>query len=156
MKKIYLLGTCLTLILTLLFSANLSSQDALVVGTIKNGNPVLTSLTNATLVLKGGLNAAASITDVSIAWNPETGKYVLLGLVQNGNISGKIIDLDNNGGVLRALVGGPGLEITCHGTNCSECVPVVKNWKVRCVCKDNPAQPNSACDMTSKIILTGW
>ena len=58
MKKIYLLSTCFALLFTLLFSGSLLSQEA-VVGTLKKGQPVLTSLTNATLVLSGGQIAAA-------------------------------------------------------------------------------------------------
>ncbi len=163
MKKIYLLTTCLSLLLTFLCSTNLLSQktttpsaQAVVVGTVSNGNPVLTSLTNATLVLKGGLPSGASLTDVTIALNQESGKYVLIGLVVNGGISGKIVELELNGGVLRAAPGGPSVEVTCNGTNCAQCVPVVTRGGVHCVCKDTPLQTGAACDMTSKVVLSLW
>ncbi len=163
MKKIYLLTTCMSLLLTFIFSTNLVSQKSttssgqeVVVGTLKNGNPVLTSLTNATMVLKGGLSASSSITDVTIALDQETGKYVLLGLVVNGEISAKIVDLELVGGALRAVAGGPSIEVTCSGTNCSECVPVIVKWRVRCVCKDSALQQGAKCDMTTKVVISSW
>ena len=156
MKKIYLLSTCLTLLLTFLFSANLSSQDALVVGTIKNGNPLLTSLTNATAVLKGGLEAGSSVSDVYIGQDPSSEKYFLLGMIKNSGVSGKAVELQLEGGRLIARPGGPGLEVTCNGTNCAKCVPVLTKNGVHCECKDTPLQTNSACDMTTKVILSVW
>ena len=63
--------------------------------------------------------------------------------------------LQAEGSSLKA-VGGPGIEVTCHGSNCAACIPVVTKWKVRCVCEDNPKQPDYQCDMTSKVVITLW
>ena len=155
MKKIYLLSTCLSLFLTCLILPNASSQEV-VVGALKKGKPVVTSLANSTLALQGGLTAGSSISDIYIDQEPESGKYFLIGTVRNGTISGKAIELEVENGMLRAVPGGPGIEVTCNGKNCAECVPVIKKWKIRCECKDNPLQLDYACDMTSKIIVTPW
>jgi hypothetical protein len=155
MKIFYLLSSCLALLLTSLFPSSLLSQET-VVGTLKNGKPVITSLVNATTVLKGGLSAGSTVTDVYIDQDPVSGKYFLLGMIRNSNVTGKAVELELEGGNLRAAAGGPGLEVTCIGENCSQCVPVITKAGVRCVCKDNPAQQGSSCDMSTKVILSIW
>jgi len=154
MKNKNLFTTCLSLLLACLLSTSILGQEA-VVGSLKNGNAVLTSLTNATAVLKGGLPDGSIVSDVYIDQQPSTGKYFLIGTIKNGGVSGKAIELQSKGGQLKA-VGGPGLEVTCTGINCSSCLPNVKEWKVRCECQDNPAQPNASCDMTTKLIISVW
>lgn len=155
MKNFYVITTCLSLLLTCLILPDVHGQS-LVVGTVKKGQPIVTSLANATTALSGGLTTGASISEVNIAQNPETGQYYLLGIVQNGNISAKAVELENDGILLRAIAGGPGLEVTCTGINCSTCIPVIKQWKPKCECQDNPVRQNAECNMTSKVILTIW
>ncbi len=155
MKNFYVITTCLSLLLTCLILPGAQSQS-LVVGTVKNGQPILSSVANATIALQGGLTSGATISDIYIDLEPSSGKYFLIGTVSNTSITGKAIELVLEEDVLRAVPGGPGLEVTCTGTNCSECVPVIRKWKVRCECKDNPLPPTFQCDMTSKIIITPW
>lgn len=125
------------------------------VGILKNGVGEVTSLAEATLVLKGGLPAEASITNIHILQEPESGKYFLVGYVSNSAISGKAVELQNQNGRLVA-VAGPGIEITCTGVNCERCVPVIRKLRVRCVCEDQPLKSDAKCDMTSKLVLTVW
>ena len=155
MKNFYVVTTCLSLLLTCLLIPTANTQT-LVVGTVKSGQPLLTSLTNATTVLKGGLTSASSVTDVYIDQDPSSGKYFLLGMIRNSTVTGKAVELQLENGVLRAEPGGPGLEVTCIGTYCNQCVPVITKGGVKCVCKENPQQPNAQCDMTTKVILSIW
>ncbi len=163
MKNIYLLSTFMSLLLTFIFSTDMFSQKPtlptgreLVIGTLNNGIPALTSQTNATMVLKGGLTASSTITDVSIGLDTESGKYVLLGIIGNASISGRIVELQLEGDVLRAVAGGKLIEVTCVGDNCSHCSSVASNGNLICRCDDNPAKPNAICVMHTRITISGW
>jgi hypothetical protein len=126
-----------------------------VVGALKNGKPVVTDLVAATTVLKGGLSSTATVVNAYIDFEPESGKYFLLGEISNSSISGKAVELKLNGTVLLAA-SGPGLEVTCTGDNCGRCVPRISKSKVRCVCEDIAPGVNAKCDMISKVIITAW
>jgi hypothetical protein len=154
MKNNYFLRTGLALLIACLLSTGVFAQVA-VVGALKNGKASVTNLADATAVLKGGLSATATVSDVYIDREPESGKYFLFGRIGNDPVSGKAVELKLEGGILSA-VGGPGIEVTCMGDNCGACIPKVSNWKVRCVCEDNPLKPNYKCDMMSKVIITTW
>ena len=154
MKNNYFLKAGIGFILACLISTGVFAQ-VVVVGSLIKGKPTVTNLADATRVLKAGLSDAATGSGVYIDLEPETGKYFLIGRIGNDPVSGKAVELKVEGGMLRA-VGGPGIEITCHGTNCAACIPKVAKAKVRCGCEDVPLQPNSQCDMTSKVMLTLW
>ncbi len=154
MKNNYFLKAGIGFILACLISTGAFAQ-VVVVGSLIKGKPTVTNLADATRVLKAGLSDAATVSGVYIDLEPETGKYFLIGRIGNDPVSGKAVELKVEGGMLRA-VGGPGIEITCHGTNCAACIPKVTKAKVRCGCEDVPLQLNSQCDMTSKVILTLW
>ena len=154
MKNNYFLKAGIGFILACLISTGAFAQ-VVVVGSLIKGKPTVTNLADATRVLKAGLSDAATVSGVYIDLEPETGKYFLIGRIGNDPVSGKAVELKVEGGMLRA-VGGPGIEITCHGTNCAACIPKVTKAKVRCGCEDVPLQLNSQCDMTSKVMLTLW
>lgn len=143
------------ILFSLLLPFGLFSQVA-DVGIVRNGQPVVTNLKNATTVLKGGLSDAASISNVYIEHEPQSGKYYLVGYVQNDRITGKAIELQpGTGGTLRAAA-GPGLEITCTGFKCGRCVPKITKWSVHCVCEDANPPADMECNMTSKVVITAW
>lgn len=154
MKNNYLLKAGLGFILACLISTGVFSQ-VVVVGSLTNGKAAVTNLADATRVLKAGLSASATVSGVYIDQEPATGKYFLIGRIGNDPVSGKAVELQVEGSSLKA-VGGPGIEVTCHGLNCAACIPVVNKWKVKCVCEDNPKQPSAQCDMTSKVVITLW
>ena len=154
MKNNYFLKAGIGFILACLISTGVFAQ-VVVVGSLIKGKPTVTNLADATRVLKAGLSDAAIVSGVYIDLEPETGKYFLIGRIGNDPVSGKAVELQAEGSSLKA-VGGPGIEVTCHGSNCAACIPVVTKWKVRCVCEDNPKQPDYQCDMTSKVVITLW
>lgn len=132
-----------------------NAQTSAVLGRVSQGVATLTNEAEAARVLKGGLSASATISDIVIDWSPTENAFFLLGRVSNDKVSGKAIQLVLEGEVLRAS-GGPGIEITCEGINCASCLPEVKKWKPRCVCHDNPKQSDWECNMTSKISISSW
>lgn len=154
MKNNYFLKAGIGFILACLISTGVFAQ-VVVVGSLIKGKPTVTNLADATRVLKAGLSDAATVSGVYIDLEPETGKYFLIGRIGNDPVSGKAVELQAEGSSLKA-VGGPGIEVTCHGSNCAACIPVVTKLKVRCVCEDNPKQPDYQCDMTSKVVITLW
>jgi len=154
MKNNYFLKAGIGFILACLISTGAFAQ-VVVVGSLIKGKPTVTNLADATRVLKAGLSDAATVSGVYIDLEPETGKYFLIGRIRNDPVSGKAVELKVEGGMLRA-VGGPGIEITCHGEHCSVCIPKITKAKVRCVCEDVPLQPSAECNMTSKVFITLW
>lgn len=154
MKNKYFLKAGIGFILACLISTGVFAQTV-AVGSLTKGKPVVTNLVDATRVLKAGLSASATVSNVYIDLEPETGKYFLIGQIGNDLVSGKAVELKLTGGTLSA-VGGPGVEIYCHGTHCSVCIPKITKSKVRCVCEDEPLKPSAQCDMTSKVIITLW
>lgn len=154
MKNNYFLSAGLALVLACLISTGAFAQVA-IVGAVKNGKATVTNLTEATAVLKGGLSASATVSNVYIDLDPESGKYFLFGNIGNDRVTGKAVELKLESGILRA-VGGPGLEITCLGFNCGKCIPKITNWSVRCVCEDSNPPSDMRCDMISKVTITAW
>jgi len=154
MKNKFSLKTAIGFVLACLFSTGAFAQVA-VVGRLQNGKPIVTDLSTATMVLKGGLSSSATVSNIYIDLEPESGKYFLIGKISNDRVTGKAVELKPDGEILRA-VGGPGVEITCVGYNCGTCVPKITGRKVRCVCEDIAPSSDSRCDMISKVILTLW
>lgn len=141
----------------LLFSAFSGfSQSTATVGAIKNGQPVVTSVAEATRALKSGLSDGATISNISIQYSGGDKAYFLVGAVGNDRVSGKAIQLVQDGTILRA-VGGPGIEVTCSGIKCSTCIPEIGGKpRIRCVCKDANPPSDMQCNMTSKVAITIW
>lgn len=154
MKNKNFLKAGFALLLACMISTGVYAQVA-VVGTLKDGKASVTSLADATAVLKGGLSASATVTDISIQLEPASGKYYLFGAISNDRITGKAVELQNEAGILRAA-SGPGIEITCDGYKCGRCVPVITKMRVRCVCEDANPPSDMRCDMLSKVVITAW
>ncbi|MBK9103519.1 MAG: hypothetical protein IPL92_02905 [Saprospiraceae bacterium] len=154
MKNKNFLKAGFALLLACMISTGVYAQVA-VVGTLKDGKASVTSLADATAVLKGGLSASATVTDISIQLEPASGKYYLFGAISNDRITGKAVELQNEAGILRAA-SGPGIEITCTGYKCGRCVPNINKLKVRCVCEDANPSADTHCDMISKVVITAW
>jgi hypothetical protein len=154
MKNKFSLQTAIGFVLAFLFSVGAFAQVA-DVGQLQSGKPVVTSLSEATKVLKGGLSTSATVSDIYIDLETSTGKYFLIGKISNDRVSGKAVELKLEGDILRAK-GGPGVEVTCVGTNCDSCIPKITKGKVRCVCDSPVATSSSKCDMISKVVLTLW
>ena len=146
------------LLFGLLAAEPVSAQTSLIaeVGAIRNGDAVVTNSSLAAIVLKGGLSATATISNIHIEFEPESGKYYLIGSVSNDRVTGKAIALQpGKGGVLLAA-SGPGVEITCTGFNCGRCVPKITKMNVRCVCEDANPPSDMRCDMLSKVVVSLW
>jgi hypothetical protein len=122
------------------------------VGVVKNNEGVVTDLNEATRVLKGGLSAQAAVSRAWIEFSPTENKYYLIGQISNDPVSGKAVQLQQNGNVLLAAA-GPGIEVTCIGFNCSSCYPSIKGGKARCGCTDSNPKSDSRCDMSTRITI---
>lgn len=158
MKTRFILLVTTVLIFGLLSSGHVSAQTSQVaeVGALRNGTAVVTNEAQAAIVLKGGLSSSATISNIHIELEPESGKYYLIGRVSNDRVTGKAIELKpGTGGVLLAA-SGPGIEITCTGFNCGRCVPKITKWSVHCVCEDSNPPSDMRCDMLSKVVITAW
>ena len=145
------------LILVLGPPMGLLSAQSISVGTVQNNQGVVTNVAGATQALKGGLSSSATISNLRIEWvGDEENKFYLLGQVSGDLVSAKGIELQRFGDELRA-VGGPGVEITCIGKDCSRCDIKMRKMKFYCVCEENSNPPKVGfCDMTSKFIVTAW
>lgn len=153
--KTKLIRTLGAIVFVLFVSVGLFGQVA-EVGILRNGTPVVTNLANATTVLKAGLSNTATISNISILLEHQSGKYFLIGYVQNDQVTGKAVELQlGSGGALRA-VGGPGLEVTCTGIKCGRCVPKITKGIVRCVCEDPNPPGDMECNMQTKVVLSLW
>ena len=133
------------------------AQQSAIIGEVRDGKGVITNSTEAEKVLKGGLTSTATISNLRIEWIGNTeNKYYLIGSISGDLVSAKGIQLEQNGLQLRA-VGGPGVEITCTGVNCSRCDLVMKKFQFYCVCEEsNRPGEQGYCNMTSKFIVTPW
>jgi hypothetical protein len=152
MRNNYLLQICLALLIGFCaITGNAQSTTALV-GEVRNGKATVSNLSEATRVLKGGLSASAVIANITIEYSEGEKSFFLVGSVANDPVTGKAVQLSQNGGVLYASA-GPGIEITCHGTNCPSCLPDVKKWKPRCVCHETIPGKEAQCDMQSKVVI---
>lgn len=137
-----------------MFAFSLKAQTtSATVGELNNGKALVTNLSEATRVLKGGLTAAATISNISIEYSEGEKAYFLVGNVSNDPVSGKAVQLYSKGNVLYAAA-GPGVEITCHGENCPTCLPDIKNWKPRCKCWETVPGKEAKCDMQSKVVVS--
>lgn len=154
MKSNMFTPTCMLLAI-ILVSSTMHAQ-APSVGTFRDGIGTITDETTASKIILSGLPATAKAVNLNILFEPESGKYFLAAEIRNASISGRAIELTNEGGRLVAP-GGPALEITCIGDKCGRCVPILEQkWKVRCSCEDSPLQPGYSCSMTSKVIISMW
>ena len=107
MKNRYLIHSCFVLLLGCLITPGAFAQET-TVGALRNGKPVVTDLVAATTVLKGGLSSTATVSNVYIDYESESGKYFLIGEIDNSSISGKAVELKLSGTILLAA-SGPGL-----------------------------------------------
>ncbi len=137
------------------FSTISFGQTTVPVGKVNNTttySATVTDLEEATRLLRNGLSSNAVISDVYIGYFKEEGNYYLVGNVQNESFSSKGIQLSQSGGVLRSI-GGPGIEITCHGHNCGRCVLKFSSWKPFCSCESGRISSDTRCDMSSKVTI---
>jgi hypothetical protein len=151
MKTNLLVRIFFTFIVAFLSMTLNAQSSTATVGVVKNKEGVVTDLNEATRVLKGGLSAQAAVSRAWIEFSPTDNKYYLVGQISNDPVSGKAVQLHQNGNILFAA-NGPGIEVTCSGFNCSSCLPVLKNGP-RCVCKDSNPKSDMSCDMSSKITI---
>ena len=154
MKNKFSLTSAIGFVLACLFSTGAFAQVA-DVGRLQGGKPVVANLSEATKVLKGGLSKSAIVTDIFIDLETQTGKYFLIGKISNDRVSGKAVELKQEGDILRASA-GPGVEITCTGYKCDSCVPKITGGTVRCICTSPAVSSDSRCDMTSKVVVSLW
>ncbi len=157
MKKIHLIKLTCFLLSFYLYSSMAIAQQVTTIGQINNGKGVITNASGANEVLKAGLSLSATISDIRIVWvGGDENSYYLVGTIAGDNVSAKAIQLKDDGDQLRAA-SGPGVEITCHGTNCGRCDIKLIKFKLYCVCeKNNTPGVEGTCDMTSKFNITAW
>ena len=143
-------------ILTAVLTIGLQAQGNIArVGVVRNNQGIVTDVNEATRVLKGGLSATAVVSQITIDYSPNEGKYYLIGKISNDPVSGKAVQLNptpDGGGLFAAI--GPGVVITCTGTLCSSCLPDVKKWKPRCICHDSSPPAGMSCNMTSTVTIS--
>jgi hypothetical protein len=151
-----LLHLGISLVLTGIWTSNVAGQSTLV-GEIRGGTPVLTDAALAQKALQTGLQAGATLSDLSILASDGTEKtYFLVSRVTGANYSAKGIQLQQSGAQLYA-VAGPGIEITCIGRNCSMCVIKLKGIKPYCVCEMGGPGPDAPqCDAVIKATIEPW
>ena len=129
-----------------------AQTTSLVVGTVKNGVGVITDLGNATHVLIANLPPGATVSDLKLEYSEYDGKYFLTGKVSNSDFSSIGIQLGQTGNTLSAFA-GPGVQITCHGYNCTDCRLTFSKFRPYCKCfQPNPA-PDMRCDMSSTVTI---
>ncbi len=155
MKNTFLILRPFTALVIIAIMTLSSLAQTTTVGLVKGGVAQVSDLAAATVVLKGGLSAASIVSNIHIAFEPESGTYFLVGGIANSSITGKAVELQLDNGVLRAI-GGPGIEITCVGYKCDQCIPRIFKFGVRCVCESLNPPSDYRCDMTSKLVLTLW
>ncbi len=154
MKTKSLFFTMLTLIVCFLTTMSFG-QTAVTVGKVSNATTFSATVTNvaeATRILKKGLPDNVVITDIFIGYFKEEDKYYLVGNVSNATISSRGLQLSQDGGILRSIGVGPGVEITCNGYNCSACHLKFASWKPFCSC-ETKVSADYRCDMSSKVSL---
>lgn len=156
MKTKSIFYSAIAFLLLLITSVSLSAQVA-EVGVIRNGQGVITNANAANQVLKAGLSSSATVTNSFIEKDPASGIYYLIGQINNDKVTGKAVELQpGSGGELRAISGGPGLEVSCYGFKCSSCYPLITNFKPRCTCGDPIPSSETRCDMSTKVVLSIW
>lgn len=157
MKNRFIIKSAIVLLCLSIQSLSVSAQQSATIGEVRNTKGVITNSAEAEKVLKGGLSDAATVSNLRIEWIGDTeNKYYLIGSISGDLISAKAIQLEQNGNQLRA-VGGPGVEITCTGINCSRCDISMRKFKFYCVCEEsNKPGEQGFCNMTSKFIVTAW
>lgn len=137
-------------------SFSVFAQQSATIGEVRNALGIITNSTEAEKVLKGGLSVGAKVSDLRIEWIGDAeNKYYLIGSISGDPVSAKAIQLEQKGIQLRA-VGGPGVEITCTGVNCSRCDLNMRKFKFYCVCEESTLSEEGYCNMTSKFIVTPW
>ncbi len=150
MKTSLLVRIFFTFIVAFL-TVGVNAQDIAKVGVIKNKEGVITNLSEAARVLKGGLSAQAVVTRSWIEYSTTDSKYYLLGQISNDPVTGKAVQLHQNENEVYAAI-GPGLEVSCSGYNCSTCLPSLKNGP-HCRCSDPNPKSDMRCDMSSRITV---
>jgi len=152
MKTRLLIRSFFTMLMAVLAVGLQGQTNIAKVGEVKNKEGIVTNLGEATRVLKGGLSDQAEVSLIRIDYSPGDNTYYLIGKISNDPVSGKAVQLHQDGNVVYAAI-GPGVEISCTGFNCSSCLPDVKGWKPRCVCHDAQPPGDMRCDMLSKVII---
>ena len=152
MKTSLVVRIFFTFIVALLTVAVNAQGSIARVGIVKNKEGVVTDVNEAARVLKGGLSAQAVVTRSWIEYSTTENKYYLIGQISNDPVTGKAVQLHEDGNEVYAAI-GPGVEVTCTGFNCSTCYPVIRSGKARCVCSDAPPKSDARCDMSSKITI---
>ena len=141
--------TMLVIVLTL----KVQSQSSIArVGVVKGKEGVVTDLNEASRVLKGGLSDQALVSHAWIEYAASENKYYLIGKITNDPVSGKAVQLHEDGNEVYAVI-GPGVEITCMGINCDMCYPSVNVPRPRCGCADPSPKSNARCDMATKLTV---
>ena len=152
MKTSLLVRIFFTFIVAFLTVAINAQGDIARVGVVNNKEGVVTNLNEAARVLKGGLSAQAVVTRSWIEYSSTENKFYLIGQIANDPVSGKAVQLHEDGNEVYAAI-GPGVEVTCTGFNCSTCYPTIKNGKARCGCSDAPQKADARCDMSTRITI---
>lgn len=152
MKTSLLVRIFFTFIVALLTVAVNAQGSIARVGIVKNKEGVVTDVNEAARVLKGGLSAQAVVTRSWIEYSTTENKYYLIGQISNDPVSGKAVQLHENGNEVYAAI-GPGVEVTCTGFNCGTCYPTIKGSRARCGCTDPNPGPDARCDMSTRITI---
>ena len=154
MKTSLLVRIFFTFIVSFLTVAVNAQSTTATIGVVNNKEGVITNQSEAIRVLKGGLSAQAVVTRAWIELSPTENKYYLIGQISNDPISGKAVQLHQNGSEIYAAM-GTGIQVTCNGYNCGTCYPNIKGGKARCVCTDPNPGTGSRCDMSTTVTI-GW
>ena len=153
MKNKYLFHFAMTMLCWSVFTFSVSSQITTQnLGVVQNGKITLTELQQAERILKVGLSTGAVVSDMRIEFAPLEKRYYLLGKISNDPVSGKALQLHQNGDVLFAAT-GPGIEISCSGFKCSHCAPNIAGTKPKCACLESSAGSDRYCEMFTKSTI---
>lgn len=136
-----------------MFTFFLNAQTKKVaVGSVNGTTASITDVTLAENVLKANLPTGAYVSDVRLEYSGYDAKYYLTGRVTNAIMSAIGIQVQQTGTTLYAAA-GPGVQITCYGTNCGICRLKISHWKPECIC-DKPTASEYSCDMSQTTTIS--
>jgi len=126
--------------MSLLLYINAAAQvKTAILGSISNGQPVMTDISRAKEVLMGSLPSTAIASDIRIFYVESERAYYLSAKVANDPILFIAIEMTIENSLL-CVKSGPGYEITCVGDKCNDCVSKTPKGKNTCYCASPTGQ----------------
>jgi len=149
MKTIFLAHLGLIFLSFLLYINATAQIKVAILGSISNGQPVITDVNRSREVIMGNLPATAIPSDIRIFYEQHEQAYYLSAKVTNDPIRFIAIEMVVENSIL-SVRSGPGYEILCLGVQCNNCMSKTPKGKSTCYCDD----PNPVNDCSSVVKTT--